>query len=304
MIKFFYFLCSLFILSGCTLFFGERNEDIFTTNNITPTKVPEALYCPKKQSITVLSETKSAGQDFIKFIKKVESNHSLSFIDKTILWTLIQFNLRPDKSSPQAKLQILLTINGKESFYNGQVSNKGPATFYTLKRLLKKYNSRYSLQSLASFIDKYYLNSFYVSNTFENFLQIHKDSIAQNPVLKKIYMRGDETLRENERIPKLNYTSLFKNVKRNKNFKLISKLFKINQNTLLETKCNFDINVYEKSWYHIAPQKLQAHTFGLQEGKNRFMAMSSLSFSKLEVYQKTHLFSGSSEMQLRCHMFL
>ena len=106
MIKYLIFI--LLLLQGCTLFIGETKDDIFSKNDISPQKVPDQLFCPEKQTFSLISENEKSSENFKRFLKKIDRKYNLTFIEKVVLWSLAQFNIRPDNASPHAKLQYLL----------------------------------------------------------------------------------------------------------------------------------------------------------------------------------------------------
>ena len=291
-----YFIPLIVLLQACTLLIGETKDDIFSKNNISPQKVPNQLFCPNKQNFSLISEDDKSSENFKRFLKKIEKKYNLNFIEKVVLWTLVQFNIRPDNAGPHAKLQYLIQYNGKEDYINTNSKSDGASTLIALNHLLTKHKSKYSLDILAGIIDENYMYSFFASKTFENFLKKNKLALVKQPLLKRIYLRGDETLREGERVPKLSFSSIIKSSKKDKNSLINSELFKYDKSSHLETNCNFEFSIYENSWFFIAPQKKDSHIFGIQEGSNKFMAMSTLSLPKIETYKNSHLFKGSSNI--------
>ncbi len=294
MIKYLIFI--LLLLQGCTLFIGETKDDIFSKNDISPQKVPDQLFCPEKQTFSLISENEKSSENFKRFLKKIAPKYNLTFIEKVVLWSLAQFNIRPDNASPHAKLQYLIEYDGNEKYMNTSSKTSGASTLTALKNLLAKNKSKYSLERLADIIDEEYTYSFFASKTFENFLKKNKSALLQDGLLKRIYLRGDETLREGERIPKLSFSTIIKSSKKDKDSNINSELFNYNKNSYLETNCNFEFSIYENSWFFIAPQKKDSHIFGIQEGRNKFMAMSTLSIPKIETYTNSHLFKGNSQI--------
>ncbi|MBF0299416.1 MAG: hypothetical protein HQK51_11895, partial [Oligoflexia bacterium] len=83
--------------------------------------------------------------DWEAFLKILNSNGiNLSFIDKTILWSLLQMNIRPDLSSPTSNLQLLINENGNGMYWEFSVNE----TSNVLASLFSKNDSSFNLENL------------------------------------------------------------------------------------------------------------------------------------------------------------
>ncbi|MAX65834.1 MAG: hypothetical protein QF441_01430 [Bacteriovoracaceae bacterium] len=290
----------LFSITSCSLFIDNFNGDILEENNVVPLPVTKQTTCKKPSSQILLSPERNSQETFHTFYEKLNKTKRFRFIDKAVLWSLIQMNLRPDLSSPTAKLQILLKIK-KEKYYHSFSKEKNLFPYLKLlDQLLKEHKSRYSLFDLAKMIDQNYHYPFLVSKELEIFLLKNKKKIAQNLQLKNTFFRGDETLQENESLPKINFrkiVSLYLKTKKASQYSRNSFLFEYKTQGSLTPYCNFDMNLYKESNFLIHKNEIESHIFGLKDKKNVFMAMSSQEIDLGQTIKNSFLFSGKSHVR-------
>ena len=155
---------------------------------------------------------------------------------------------------------------------------------------------------MAKHLDDHFNARIFVSQSLENFLQKNKKLIGSSKKLKRTYIRGDETLKENERIPKIYYQGLINSYKKmyKKNqsqYTINNFLFTHTYNKKQKIKCNFDMGLYQSSLFLINDQKVASNLFGLKESKNSFMAASSIKHNKFETFKNSFIFTGSSNVR-------
>ncbi len=276
-------------------------KDTLTEKDISPIDKTEQTYCPIIQNKILINESKNSQDVFEKLISKVSVKKPLSFIDKVVLWSLLQINLRPDQNSPTSKLQFALNYNQKEYYFNVFSSDKEDAPyFYLLEHLLKTFKSRHSLSSLATLYDNHMQRSLLVTEGLEEFLIQNKKELATHPILSKIYMRGDETLKRNERLPKLEILPLVRfylKKKNPKNYQVKQFLFKFQDQASFVPHCNFDMGLYENSIFLISKDYITSNLFGMKDHENTFFAVSSQKLDKLTSYASSMVFEGSSSVR-------
>lgn len=287
----------LIFLSSCSLFIENYEKDILEKNNIIPKNKTEKITCPTPPSFSLISENEKSQESFYQFIKN--SKKKLQYIDKVVLWSLLQLNLRPDQSSPTAKAQVLLFYNNKQTYYNAYSKTEGDFSYLALlEKLLSDYKSKFSLYQLGAYIDKNFHHQIYVSKEFEEFLKSHKQNILSNKALKNFYLRGDETLKANERLHKINFEKLIKNYlkqKKKSHVHIGQYLFEYDkQSSFIQSQCNFDMNLYESSIFLISEKVVTSNIFGLVEDNHYFMAATSQEIKEFIPLYDTILLSGSS----------
>lgn len=101
-----------------------NNENVVTKNNQNRIKHSD-IYFGNNNSINP-----SDWEEFIQILtsKKIK----LSFIDKTILWSLLQMNIRPDLSSPTTNLQLLINDNGNGVYWEFSVNESSKVLYMLL----------------------------------------------------------------------------------------------------------------------------------------------------------------------------
>lgn len=292
-------LSLLFSLLSCAYLVDTYEQDILKEKEITPKDPTENTTCQIIQKNILINDSQNSQEQFQNFINKIAQTHRLIFIDKVVLWSLVQINIRPDLSAPSAKLQLLLQLNGEEKYFNSFVTSNELAYpyFFLLENLLSKYKSRYKLLELANLYDKHMQVDYRVNSYMESFLSSHKGQLRNIPILAKTYIRGDETLKENERLPRVRLSKIvvhYLKTKKNNQYEVKEFLFSYNANTSFVPKCNFDMNLYDNSIFLINKDKVAGNVFGLKSGPNAFMAVSSQRINQLKPLLGTPLFQGES----------
>ena len=288
----------LLLLTSSCAYFLERLDQNENDPIIEMSAEKTQTFCPINQSyFQIISQNQKSHDNFNKLLVQLESVNKFSFIDKAVLWSLIQMNLRPDLTAPQSRVQFLINYQGQQDYINYYQQKNEWSYLIALDELLKKYNSRYNLIQLANFIDKYHPDLFYVSKDFATFLIEKKSIIANDPQLKNIYMRADETLRENERVARQPLTPLIKKYiiqkKVYKNIKSSSYLFDYTTTKKISTRCNYDMGLYQNSIYLINDDFIRSNIFGLKEGKNTFITTTNQGTQNLTNLQGTIFFKGT-----------
>lgn len=299
--SFFILLITICFVS-CSYLIKSYDEDIIKQNDIKPIDETAVTYCSEKSSHILINDNQNSQQIFSAYIQNLERKRLLSFVDKIVLWSLVQMNLRPDQSSASAKLQLLIKIGGKEKYYNSYSEDDNSYPYlHLLEHILKVYKSRYSLSELAQIYDRSIPRDMKVSHALASFLEKNQEFIKNSPQLKKFYIRGDDPLREKEGIPFLSAVSnvaLYKSSKSKTNYEVKNFLFnKFQQNSSFVPQCNFDMTLYKDSLFLISDTIVEAHTFGMKAGENSFIASSS---QKLEGHTSINdglSFKGSSNVR-------
>lgn len=286
------------MLNSCSYLVNSYEKDMLEENGIEPKEITSQTTCKIIQKNILINNNEKSQESFQKFLKNTSRDHIFKFIDKVVLWSLMQINLRPDLNAPTAKLQILIQIAGKEKYYNSYVdTDQAYPYFYLLEKLLKDYKSRYSLLELTRLYDQKMKATFEVDSEFAAFLASKKPELVGKAVFEKYYMRGDETLRENERLPRVGLTPFVRRyLKTKKKFKYQVKefLFSYNANTSFVPRCNFDMNLYDNSIFLINKDKVADNIFGLKTGRNAFIGVSSQKIFTLKPLLNSPLFMGLS----------
>ena len=279
-----YFFLLLFFSLSCSLYlnFEDNPDDI---KIFSPQK--KQTYCQdSKKENTVVGTDRFLVDDFNRFLKDNAEKRKLEFIDKVVLWALLQMNLRPDISTPSARLQAWVLHRRKGRYWDFYVRPKkemdGYPYFYGLENLLSFYKSKYNLSGLAAILEKYYKYQFYVNHELAETLIEKKKEFVKNKFLKKAFFKADWPLQQGETLKKLPFSKLvkeYKNKKKKDDYKINDYLFPyhpIKKVEGLEVFCNKDLNLYKHFTYLADKKKYPSSTFAFEDEKgNMFLGYAS-----------------------------
>lgn len=301
------FFSSLFLI-GCSLF-TQKVESLTATNpNEQKSEAPvkRNLFCDEKSKIQLLLEDDSALKFYRSFSDNIFDKNAYSFIQKSVLLSLIELSRRPDEASPSSRLQYYLKYNGKSYYFDFRPKNledNSKMSFLKgLDYMLEKFDSSKSLGQLADTLDTNLPQNIQVSSELENFLIRYKKEIIKNESLANIFMKGDEVLTRHETFKRtsLKKIILLFNATKNKDIDTYefdkNALFKIeSKDSNLDLQCNTDINKDTpiKEELFLTDQK-RSHYFGFNQGDNFFLATTSANIDKpLKNYDSTYFMKSS-----------
>jgi hypothetical protein len=275
-----------------------------------PLKENEQLnYCPTTANQSIVSSNPYAAEVFQNFLNKLaKQKNKYQFIDKAVMWSLFQVNIRPDATSVHSGLQLIYKVNGKEFFWNFKDKNNNPSTstyIYALKEILKKHQSRYSLYELAKVLDQYLPSMIPIGPSLSNFLSENTSEIKKYKNFTDIYFKAYQVLNPRESIPKLIFRKLVSShptKSEDDNYLKVDYMFKSKDDPSLE--CSFDINAYKHSIFIVSRESIgRYNNFGLSEdSQNTFLAVTHYK-PKLKPYRSSYLFEGRpvSHHSALCH---
>ena len=293
MIKF----ITLILLTSCSAFINQLDKDLLSQEKELYYGNSKRVTCEKKSKIEIMNSNEKSQEVFSEALKTKLRPYSFSFIEKLVVWSLYQFNLRPDLHSPSSKFQVIVNYLGKDNYYHFySKDNEAYPAMYGLSYLLEKYPSRYSLITLAKIVDDNFKSTYTVSKDFEKFLNLKATLLGQTSPFKNRFFRGDETLKENEYINAQNLVSvvkLFERTKSKKSYQVSEKLFEYKSNNIT-SYCNYDMSMYNNSIYLIHKDFIKSHLYGFKESNSYFIASSSQDFNEIKSINGTHFIQGRS----------
>lgn len=292
---------SLLFISSCAFFVGKidtamvNEKDYLKNIPQTPTFCP-LIETPKHQ---LISTNVLAQNDFSEFIHK---NPRYDFVDKLVLWSMIQMSVRPDQSAPSARLQVLLQLAGQSQYLDffSEISDDQYPLLFGLDWIIKKHKKNSSLESYARILDDEFPNKLKASKNLELFLLANEEKLKDHEVLGPLFIRGTEVLKENERLPRLNYLQMIRF------YRSVEKKQKTIVNTSLTTfttdsgqkgSCNYDFNLYDNSIFLIDKAIPVANLFGFTEATHAFMASTSQKIETISPIKDFPLFAGQSKVR-------
>lgn len=276
-------LLFVLLLTSCSSWF---NEIVVTgkEKQYNIKKRNEPYYCSANYNSKVIlaGGSKSAQKLYQAMLKSIKTqNIKLKAVDELVLWALIQTNLRPDKASLFARLQVLIYDDNKEYYYDffDHKNNETPSTLIGLKKVLRSFRSDFTIYQLMKLYKEHLINQLQVDQELSNFLYQNKDQLNKDSIAKKYFFRGEQVLRNTERIPKINFASLYQKLakKNEKNLRVIDKLYPLMYNKNQFLSCNFDVNLYQNKFVFVRSNKVTSHV--VSYSKNKFHGLIAMTLS-------------------------
>lgn len=293
-------LLLLFILSGCSLFITKIDSSVLDEKEYLK-NIPEIpTYCPINQNARIqLINTNAHSQQIYQEL--MDRLPGMDFLDHFALWTLLQQSVRPDQSSPTSRFQVIFKIEGKSHYldFYSEVEDEQFPLLYGIQWILKKFKKKTSLEYYARILDGQGLK-LRAGKNLELFLQANLEKIRNHQVLGPYFVRGTEVLKENERVPKLNFSEIVAYYrKREPKQKVIVNTSLTNFLTESGQKgsCNYDFNLYDNSIFLIDRVIPVANLFGLSIDREAFMASTSQKVKELKPVDNFPLFYGESKVR-------
>lgn len=289
------------LLSSCGIFIKKMDSAVVEKSVVFENREKIPTYCPinQKYELGMIGTNKSSQESYQRFTSSIKN---ISIIDHFIYWSLIQLSLRPDQSSPTARLQTLLTVDGKVyyfDFFSEKNDNQYPYLF-GLEWILKKFNSPKNLDFYVHHLQSRFKEPLKVSKDLERFLTKNKELIKANKDLAPSYFRGTEVLKEAESTPAINLgkvLSEYKKVRNKQEIIINTTLHPFSTTKGQEGNCNYDFNLYSNSIFLIDKTLPVSNIFGIAQGRNAFLNSSSQSFIEAQPLFDEPLFKGTSKVR-------
>jgi hypothetical protein len=254
-------------------------------------EIKKINYCENNNKYQYICENESIYKNLKSNYSFIFENNKINFIEKSVIFTLIEMSRRPDNFSPFSRLQIYLKYEGKSYYYDFRPKNLEDYTLMTslkaLDYLVTKFLKQKTLLRIASDLDSIAPKENAVSADLESFLRENKSLIANNEALSSNFIKGDDVLSKFETFNRINFKNLIQTFnnslsKNDSAFEFNNSNFTLN-NSLNETpliKCNF--NLSEENSQNdqlIDANKNKSHVVGFSENNNYFLAVSSSSLT-------------------------
>jgi hypothetical protein len=285
----------LLLLVGCTSVFKKLDIDTPRSLKKAPLSITPVTMCggPSLKSAQLIGTNPTIQRGFKDFLKNIQPIE-LDFKEQIVVWTLLQMNVRPDLATPTSRLQFLMKESNQTSYhdYTGDDTQSYPF-IQALEELLRNHPRKKNLRWYAELLDRHFRSEVVVGISFEKRLLNLKDDIATNATLRKYYFRGDDTLKESERIAKINFSRLIGAVQKSPGrAKKSSELSDYRKTPKLKLSCNYDFKLYDESIFLIGPDESPGHIFGASLGRGAFLAVASQTIEALEPLFEEPVFKG------------
>ena len=214
-------------------------------------------YCKKKAEVTLVSSNAHLARQFHEIF--LEQNKHLSFKELSVVWTLLQMNARPDATTLNSRLQVILGDQQGQQYYDFGNTN-------LLQALEKLTGGHSKLLQLAKKVDLNFQRRIFIDQTLSDYLQKN-----QNLINSPVFYRGGQILKKGESIQKMAFSKLIQNSKKGHNEKT-SHQFNYSSDII----CNFDPGLYKNKIYLISPQgHTRRNLFALKMKNRYFVAITS-----------------------------
>ena len=282
----------LLFCASCAIFFGPHYDDA-----PLPQATQERTNTCQSLAAFWAAENPSVVAAWQNFNRENHLASQASFIERAVLWSLLQMNVRPDLASPAAHLQIVVTLRGQEARYYAFAPTAQAPYLAALKYILQRYPHQHSLASLAALLDRRFKDSLTVDASLALFLAQHPQAFNSSWG-KKYFFKGGQILRQGESLPKMHFYDLVMQFKQDEAPTLAAKLYPVDGH--LGLSCSQDLAKYQQNDYQIAPEISPYHFFAFtDEAGNSFMAASSLRpIMKNGIYQAAAQFTLAGEAPL------
>jgi hypothetical protein len=296
-------LIFLISLTASCAFFVKRIETPLISKEDYIKSIPQIkTYCPieQKSTIQITGSSGNSQSVYLDMIQKM--GKKLDVFDHLALWGLTQLSVRPDQSTPSARLQILVHNQDKThyfDFYSESNDDQYPY-LYGIEWILKKFGKHQRLEYYAQILNSSLGENLLIGKDLESFLIQNQQKIKINAELTPYFFRGTEILKENESTPSLDYAKVIAEYRKVQNKQKIiigSSLtpFVTEQGRL--GSCNYDFNLYKNSIFLIDKVIPVANLFGLAGTSGSFMASSSQKLDQMQSLKGFPLFKGESKVR-------
>ena len=282
----FFSLAILFSLTGCA-YLTTKFEAMTEKKNDKVTTISNKInYCPANSKVQFISEDEFSLKFYKSLNPAIYENKNISFIEKSIMLSLLEMSRRPDEASPYSRLQVYVKLNGKNYYYDFRPKNLADDTkmpfLKGLDFLTQKFIPNKSLLSIATNLDNVIPKGIGVSLEFEHFLKENRAYITKNEFLTERFFKGDENLTKYETFDRISYRSTVEqylsafsktsDYEYEKNGLTANKSKKEN----FEVNCNYDLakETTLRDEIMSADQK-KSHYIAHSEGEDFFLAVTS-----------------------------
>lgn len=292
LIQFLFLISFLPFFHGCS-FFTNKLQDITQSNSLNDKNYNlKNNFCPSNSHLEYFVEDEKTRHFYKNLNPLLFEQEKISFIEKAIMFSLIEMSRRPDTASPQARLQVYIKFEGENFYFDfkGDKQTKKLQMPYLdgLNTITKHFLKNKNLISIASDLDKFIPKNLPVSSDFGFFLQAQKKRLAENSFYRHSFLKGDENITMYETFERIYYKDLIKSFNTTYSFAHqvknidddLTKLFPNQNKNIINCNYSLDNNFHfdkiENSHYEIQ----QSHAIGLKENSNLFLSISSSSLDE------------------------
>lgn len=298
----------LFFLSSCSFLLDKFDQ---TQRGFSPKSVIQKTLCEEPTSRSLVGESERFNTHFVSFLDKLNRRGiRLNFIDKVVLLSLLNMNLRPDVVTPTSAFTFYIRDEKGEEFFfdfrkkSLENDSRPWSGFWAFEYLLKTFKSRFDLANLISMIERDYSHHFEVTSSLGHFFGENVANLRKNKTFASSFFINNEVLRVGETLPDLAFSHLWKSYRnqfqtQNNDIFLKNTLmqFKDSSNQGTTLSCNFDMNLYDNTILLISEKDFPSYSFGYQEEKTFVLVSSSQDIGAFEDLDAAPIFKGNSNIR-------
>lgn len=292
-------LLALLLLVGCTTVIDKLDLSAEVPRR-TVRIDPSLTVCahPSQRAPQLVGSNPNAQKKFSELLRGPEGAE-LDFVEKIVVWSLLQTNIRPDLASPTARFQFVLRHQGPSRYQDFTGDEQGGYPFFEgLATLLKGHPKKRPLLYYAGLLDRQFPGNIVAGKQLELRLREMKPQLAADPKLRQYFFRGDELVRESERLTRIPFQKLvgeWLTVRRPS--PVNDTLFSYRKTPQLDVKCNYDFSLYDNSIFLIDKDENVGHLFGLTQGADSFLAVVSQRTPAPRALFGTPVLSGNAKVR-------
>lgn len=279
-------LVLLLSLTSCAVLTKKFESLTEKKKDKTTTISNKKNYCPTNSKSQFISEDEFSLKFYKSLNPAIYENKNISFMEKSVMLSLLEMSRRPDEASPYSRLQVYVKLNGKNYYYDFRPKNLEDDTkmpfLKGLDFLTQKFIPNKSLLSISTYMDTVIPTGIGVSLEFENFLKENRKDLSKNEVLTESFFKGDEIITKYETFNRASYKNIveqyLKGFSKNSDYEFEKNGLTANKSKKenFEVNCNYDLSKETTLRDEImsADQK-KSHYIAHSEGENFFLAVTS-----------------------------
>ena len=292
------FLVGLLSLTSCSLIIKMDNID--NKFPINHHDVKRSILGSVKSSDLVATTDDEIYKHYQHVISKLKK--PLNTVEKFVLISLIQMNLRPDLASPTSHLHIVTNLSKSDEYHAYLRDNSLSWPYLTgLEDLLIKHRSPYRLSHFTKWLDQYFTQAKQVGNDLAHFLKEQKNNLEKHTSFKNTFLKANQPLSVDETLPHILYTRLIKNLNQNtKKVKHSNALipyqlpFENPDYKNIKILCNYDFSLYDQAKYNIHNQEIPNLSVGIMDKSgNYIMGIATQSLIDVHPLNETFFITGT-----------
>lgn len=280
-------LLTLFLtLSSCSYFTKNLETLTIKTNELPVQNLKKKNFCSEVSKLQYISEDEYTFKFHKSLHPSLFENKKLTFIEKSIMFLLLEMSRRPDEASPYSRLQIYFKQNGKSYYYDfkqKKIEDETKMPFLKgLDYLAQKFSPQKSLLSMAIQLDSIVPKSIGVSRNFEQFLKNNRQDLIKNVEFAKYFIKGDETITRYETFDRISYQKIveqyLKSFSKSSDYEFEKNGLTANNSSKINytTNCNYDLSKETNFRDDIlSTEQKKSHFIALSEGDDFILAVSS-----------------------------